>query len=257
MNLDDITVVIPVFNEEPNLPRTLERLRWARRVILVDSFSTDGTADIAGRFPNVEVVDREYVDQTTKWTQGTEMAETPWVLGLDADYVLGQGFEDELRSLVTGDEVDAWHARFRYCVNGHPLRGTLYPPRAVLFRKSRCHFVQDGHTQVLVVQGGEKLLQTPIDHDDRKPLTRWFASQDHCARQEADKLSTAAPATLRIQDRVRQWLVVAPVATLFYCLFAKGLILDGWHGWFYTWQRVLAEIMLSIRLLERKVQPRG
>jgi hypothetical protein len=44
--------------------------------------------------------------------------------------------------------------------------------------------------------------------------------------------------------------VIAPIVILFYCLILKGGILDGWAGWYYAWQRTLAEILLAIRLIE-------
>lgn len=255
MNLHDITPVIAVYNEGPNLRRCLERLVWATQVVVVDSGSTDDTLAIAASFPNTRVVQHVYVDHTTKWNFGVGEAATRWILSLDADYVLCAGFEDELRAL---DEAaaDAWFCRFHYCVNGFPLRAALYPPRAVLFRKDRCVYFQDGHTQLLRIPGASAFLQTAMLHDDRKPLSRWFVSQDHCARLEAEKLAAADPGSLRWQDRTRKMLVVAPILTFFYCLFVKRLILDGWRGWFYTWQRVLAEVMLSLRLLEAKCLPR-
>jgi glycosyltransferase involved in cell wall biosynthesis len=254
MNLDDISVVVPPSNEAPNLARTLSRVAWAPTVILVDSHSTDGTPRIAGEFPNTQLVQRDYVDMSTKWTQGCSLASTDWVLALDADFVLQEGFDDELRRLQPAPEIDAYHARFAYCINGRRLRGTLYPPRAVLFRRRSCHFIQDGHTQLLVVPGATAMLKTEIDHDDRKPLTRWFSSQDHCAKQEAEKLE-AHTGPLRMQDWLRKKIIIAPAATAAYCLVFKGLAFDGWPGLFYTSQRVLAELMLSLRLLERKISP--
>ncbi len=50
MKLEDITPLILTWNEEPNLRRCLERLRWAARIVVVDSGSTDGTRG-GGRRP--------------------------------------------------------------------------------------------------------------------------------------------------------------------------------------------------------------
>jgi hypothetical protein len=95
-------------------------------------------------------------------------------------------------------------------------------------------------------------LKSPIHHDDRKPLTRWFWAQDRYALLEAEKLATADPATLRLQDKLRLNVIYAPLVTLVYTLVVRGVILDGWRGWFYAFQRMAAEVMLSLRLLERK-----
>ncbi len=251
--LENITPLVLTYNEEPNIARSLERLRWARRVVVVDSQSMDRTVPLAAGFPNVELHSRPFDNHTAQWNFGVGLAATEWVLSLDADYILDDAFVAELRALQPADDIDAYDAPFRYCLAGRRLRGSLYPPRAVLFRKSRCRYVADGHTQLLDVPGKRLPLVSPIDHDDRKSLSRWFASQDKYAVLEAEKLSNAKPSELRLQDRLRLMLVPAPLVVLFYTLFVKGLILDGWHGWYYTLQRVTAEVMLSMRLVDRQL----
>jgi len=69
-------------------------------------------------------------------------------------------------------------------------------------------------------------------------------------RLESDKLSETAWNELGWADRIRKMRLVAPVAILFYCLFVKGAILDGRAGLYYTFQRVLAELLLSLYLFE-------
>src|SRR6266566_8588368 len=58
-------------------------------------------------------------------------------------------------------------------------------------------------------------------------------------------------------DRLRRWVVPAPFLVFFYTLFVKGLILDGWPGWYYVLQRTLAETVLSLRLMEARLGVRG
>lgn len=256
MQLDHVTPLILTWNEEANLWRCLERLSWAREVVVLDSGSTDGTAAIAAEFPNARVLVRPFDDHTTQWNFGVDATGSPWVLSLDCDYVLGAGFEQELASLPESEGVDAYHASFRYLIFGKTLRRCLYPPRAVLFRKDRCRYVPDGHTQLLQVDAARTgQLSTRIDHDDRKALTRWFSSQDKYAKLEAEKLLALPSAELSVQDRIRRTMILGPMLVFFYTLLARQAVLDGWAGWFYTFQRTLAEIMLSLRLLERKLSP--
>ncbi len=255
MDLTAITPLILTWNEAPNLARCLAGLTWAQRVLVLDSDSTDATAKIARGFSNVDLVVRPFDDHTTQWNFGIAQATTPWVLSLDADYVLSNDFEACLRTLEPADDQSAFYAGFRYCIFGEPLRSTLYPPRAVLFRADRCRYEKDGHTQLLAIQGGSGKLRALINHDDRKPLSRWLSSQDKYARLEAEKLlNLPADASLSLQDRLRRWIVPAPFVALVYCLFAKGLVLEGWRGWYYTCQRVLAEMILSLHLIEAKLQ---
>ncbi len=257
MMLEHVTPVILTYNEEPNLRRCLGRLGWAAEVVIIDSGSTDATARIAAEFPNTRLLVRAFDDHTTQWNFGVDAVTTAWVLALDADYVLGAGFEKELTLLKSGADTDAFFAAFRYLIDGAPLRASLYPPRAVLFRKDRCRYENDGHTQLLHIPGSSGQMKTHIDHDDRKPLSRWIASQDKYAKLEADKLMSLPPSALRLQDRIRRTMVLGPVVVFFYTLLARGALLDGWRGWYYTFQRVTAEIMLSLRLLERRMKHEG
>jgi glycosyltransferase involved in cell wall biosynthesis len=253
MKLEDITPLILTYNEEPNLSRTLSRLAWAREVVVLDSASTDATREIAAQFPNVRFEVRAFDDHTTQWNFGVDACRSDWVLALDADYVLGIGFEEELKQLDGAE--NAYDAGFRYLIFGQALRGSLYPPRAVLFARSCCRYVQDGHTQLLQIKGTLGHLKTKIDHDDRKPLTRWFSSQDKYAHLEAEKLAAADPGKLRMQDKLRRSMWAAVPASLIYTLFIKGTLWDGWHGWYYALQRALAEMMLALRLIERRFKP--
>ena len=62
---------------------------------------------------------------------------TPWVLSLDADYELSDDFVTELQSLAPAATTGGYRAKFIYRIYGRPLRGTLYPPRTVLYEKTR------------------------------------------------------------------------------------------------------------------------
>lgn len=252
--LHSITPLILTYNEAPNLRRTLERLTWAKEIVIVDSFSTDETLAIAREFQQVRVVQRRFDAHTDQWNFGVDQIRTRWVLALDADYVLPPEFEAELNSFHPDDSASAGYARFRFCVFGRPLRGTLYPPRAVLFRRGRCRYVKDGHTQRLQINGQSFFLKSFVDHDDRKPLTHWLWAQDRYAILEAAKLEAARPGELGWPDRIRKKIVLAPALVFFYTLFGQRLILDGWPGWFYVWQRTLAEMVLALRLTEMKLK---
>ena len=251
--LADITPVILTWNEAPNLGRTLDALRWAREVVVVDSFSTDTTPDIAAGFPNVRLVRRAFDCHANQWNYAiceTGIA-TPWTLALDADYVLTPGIVEEIGRLEPDGDVSGYRSRFLYCVFGVPLRGSAYPPVVTLFRTGRALYEQDGHTQRLRIAGRIRDLAQPILHDDRKPFSRWLESQRRYTELEAAKLASARAADLPVQDRLRKCIVLAPPVMLFYCLFVKGNVLDGRRGLYYAFQRTIAETMLSIRLLRR------
>lgn len=251
--LDQITPLVLTLNESPNISRTLSHLSWAKRVVVVDSFSDDDTAMIAKAFPNVVLLLRRFDSHASQWNFGLHDTgiDTEWVLALDADYMLTEAIVQEISLLRPSEEICGYQAAFKYCINGKPLRGTLYPPTTVLYRKGRTSYVQDGHTQRARLQGKVLRLNALVLHDDRKSLDRWISSQIRYMKLEADKLSSTPIGKLSLADQVRRMVLIAPLAAFLYCWIARGAIFDGVHGLFYSLQRAVAEAILSLYILER------
>ena len=253
--LDQITPVVLTRNEAANIGRTLERLSWARDIVVVDSFSTDDTVAIISDFPQARVFPREFDTHTKQWNFGLKETgiTSEWVLALDADYILTPEFVDELK-LLKPDSVNGYRAKFTYCINGRRLRSGVYPTVTVLYRPAAARYIQDGHTQRVAIEGRVETLSSPILHDDRKPLSRWFESQQRYTPMEAIKLLAVNRDELTWIDRIRRWRVVAPVGVLFYCLFVRGGVFDGWPGFYYAFQRMMAELILSLYLLDNDLR---
>ncbi len=251
-----ITPLLLTFNEAPNIKRSLGRLAWAQDIVVLDSGSTDGTREILARQQNVRVFERKFTTHAEQWNFGLEQTgiRTDWVLALDADYVLSEPLLEELTRLAENPEINGYLTSFEYCVNGKPLRGAAYPPVVTLYRRAGARYVQDGHTQRLQIGGKVQALSGRILHDDRKPLGQWLAAQARYMKLEAEKLSTAPSGELGLADRLRRMIVVAPFVMLLFCLFVRGNIFDGWPGMFYALQRATAEAILSLFLLQRKLE---
>jgi len=257
--LDRITPLILTYDEAPNVERTLGKLGWARRIVVVDSGSTDGTLESLARRPNVAIYRRPFDRHADQWNFALRETaiDTEWVLALDADYVLSDSLVEELRMLESAAGVSGYRARFRYCIFGRPLRCGAYPPVIVLFRRESAEYVQDGHTQRVRVQGAIENLRATIDHDDRKPLARWLESQRKYAILEADHLESAAPGALGRVDRLRLWALAVPPMMFVYTYFWKRGFLDGWAGFLYAAQRTYAELLLAIELVDRRLRRRA
>ena len=253
--LDQITPLILTYNEAPNIVRSLQRLGWARDIVVVDSFSTDATIQLAKQFPNVRVFQRPFDTHAQQWSFGLEQTEikTPWVLALDADYILTDEFIQEIDCLDPKSGPSGFAARFIYCLQGKPLRSGIYPPVTVLYRHHCSRYEQDGHTQRVRVEGEIQNLRSRVLHDDRKPLRHWLKAQARYAELEAQKLCSVRPEHLKPTDRMRRWIVVAPPAMLLYCLIVRVGLLDGWAGLHYAFERTIAETMLSLYLIDRKI----
>jgi glycosyltransferase involved in cell wall biosynthesis len=250
-----LTALVLTYNEQENIRRNLEALVWVPKVIVVDSFSTDQTLEIARSFPNVQIIQRVFDTHANQWNAGLDRIDTEWALTLDADYVLTAELQEEIKKLEPASEMALYWGEFNYCIFGRPLRASIYPPRAILFRTKRAQYVDEGHTQQLRIKGKLAKFNGKVWHDDRKPLNRWFLSQDRYSDIEAMYLQGVKREELNRLDRVRKdWLIVTPMVMPFYLLLVRGLIFDGWNGWYYAFQRTVAEMMLALRLLEQKLR---
>lgn len=247
----EITPLILTGDEEVNIGRTLEQLTWAKEVVVIDSMSADATVTIARGFPNVRVVERPFDDLASQWNFGVTQVKSEWVLALDADYFVPVAFTDELRRLDPPPRVSHYFTEFLYAVRGRPLRASLYPPRPVLFRRNSVSHFMDGHTHRARLEGEGGTLHARIIHDDRKPFSRFVQRQRVYMRNEAAKIR--AGNKLNLAGRIRKLRVVAPFAVVIHALFAKRLILDGIPGLQYTWERFVAEVILSAELMKRPV----
>ncbi|WP_099237306.1 glycosyltransferase family 2 protein [Synechococcus sp. BDU 130192] len=247
---ESITPLILTYNEAPNIERTLQQLQWASRIVVIDSFSSDTTLEILKFYAQVEVIQREFSSFADQCNFGLAQIQTEWVLSLDADYVLSDDLIQQLKVLQDNPAINGYSVPFKYCVFGKPLRGTLLPRRTVLYRARKATYQEDGHAHRVQIAGKTTLLSGHIYHDDRKSLSRWLWAQDRYMVLEVKKLQKTPLSELGWGDRLRKQKILAPIIIFFYCLILKGGIFDGWHGWYYAFQRVFAETLLSLRLIE-------
>ena len=245
--LSSITPLVISYNEEANLDRTLRALLWAKRVVVLDSGSQDRSHQIATSFSNVEWKVRDFDNHAGQCNYALRnlVGNAPFVLSLDADYVVTSELIEEMASLDPAEHVSAYQVGFRYCINGAALRGTLYPPRVCLYRPERARYHQDGHTQRILVDGEIRQLRAKLLHDDRKPQAEFRQRQRRYAAMEAQLIRSKTWQQLDWRKRVRRLLVVAPWLVPAYVLFIQGLVLDGRNGWRYAYERFVAEYEIA------------
>lgn len=124
-------------NEEANLPRTLESVRWADEIILVDSGSTDRTIEIAQSF-GAKTSYHTFGGHGEQKNVALDLCTCDWILLLDADEALSLGLQQEIRGLLSGEpRFDAYWIPRRNLIFGRWMRhGGFYPDRKLrLFKR--------------------------------------------------------------------------------------------------------------------------
>jgi len=248
----NITPVILTFNEESNIEATLTSLRWASRVVVLDSGSTDQTEQIARSFENVDWLVRTFDTHRAQWQHaihGTSIT-TVYVLALDADMRPGVGFQDELSVFLERKEFAGASIAFDYRTLGRGLMGSIYPAQVRLFRHDRVSIDQHGHTQVVEVNGPVCTFRSRLIHEDRKPMSRWLSNQMKYASLEAIRIKRAPKRNLK--DCLRM-AGISPAIWGVYAYARAGGPFRPSASRAYAYERIIFESILA-RLLTEEVE---
>jgi len=257
-----LSVIIPVRNEARNLPRCLESLRGAGEIYVIDSGSTDETADIARSF-NAKVVQFHYHGGWPKkrqWAMDTLPLAYDWILLLDADEVLTPESAEEIRQAVRDPSYDGYYFVLRMYFLGRVLRhgDASFYTSVRLFRRGKgrfeCRF-KDQDTSMcdmevherVVVDGRTAKLQNSLVHHNVNSLSRYILKHDEYSNWETrawlageSGYRDLPPSLFGTQAQRRRWLkknyLLLPGSPLFFFLykyFFRLGFLDGPPGLIY------------------------
>ncbi len=194
-----LTILIAAKNESVNLPRCLDALGPARHIVVLDSHSTDATAEIALAH-GAEVVQFDYhggYPKKRQWALDQLTITTPWVFFLDADEVVPEALWAEIAAVVRQpDACDAYLIRKGFHFFGRRMRYGGFSHMAVLLLRTGKgrfeHLFDDAadsldmeiHERV-VVQGRIGRLRTPLIHEDFKGLEAYITRHNKYSTWEA------------------------------------------------------------------------
>src|SRR5579864_2897841 len=187
-----VSVIIPVRNEARNLPRCLESLRGAGEVYVIDSGSTDETAEIARSY-GAKVVQFHYPGGWPKkrqWAMDTLPLAFDWILLLDADESLTPELVEEIRGAVRDAEISGYYIALRMHFLGRILRhGDTALWKLSLLRRGQGHYEcrlkeqdrsmadMEVHEHV-IVEGKTGKLKCALLHYNVNSLSRYIEKHD-------------------------------------------------------------------------------
>ena len=232
----------------------MSHLAWAKDIVVVDSGSTDRTLAVLATFNRVRVFHRRFDTHANQWRYAIENTQiaTDWILRLDADYQVSDALIAELALLDCECACECLSHLIRLCRSGSPAFIVALSSRTRFCCAGAVSQCQDkGHTEVWDVSGPIVTLSARIVHDDWKPTGQWLIGQARYMQRELDWIYKGKGGWVR-WFRLRPPLM--PIAVFLYCLFGRGLLLNGRSGIFYALQRMVAEAVLSLMVLEERLR---
>lgn len=273
-----VSVVVLTSNEELNLAGCLESVRWAAEVFVVDSLSTDRTAEIAQDFgarfyPHAF----EGYARQRNWALDHLPFTCEWVLMLDADERVPQPLAEEIRGVVgqeSGSCAGYYMARRFFFLGRWLKHGGLYPTWLLrLFKRGVARVEERPVNEHVILNGPAGYLTQPFDHRDQQPLSNWITKQSRYADLEAEEYlaekyqagfaSSIPPRRDGSQAERKRWiklrlwnrlpLLVRPFLFFLRNYFFKAGFLDGRQGFIYHvlwsfWVRFL----IDVKIIERQ-----
>ncbi|MGF7081425.1 glycosyltransferase family 2 protein [Mucilaginibacter sp. UYCu711] len=199
----DLTIAIPVKNEEVNLPGCLDSIGkdFVKKVVIIDSGSTDNTKTIAKQY-NVEIVDFEWDGKFPKkrnWYLRNHTPVTKWVLFLDADEYLTPEFKSELVSVLKKDDKVGYWLNYTIYFLGQKLKGGYPLKKLALFQVNAGEYekIDEDRWSNLdmeihehpIITGPLGVINAKIDHRDFRGLAHYIEKHNEYAFWEAERFT--------------------------------------------------------------------
>lgn len=252
----DLTIVLPVKNEEKNLPGCLAAIGkdFARYIVLIDSGSTDKTIAIARDF-GVEVVNFNWDGKFPKkrnWYLRNHRPTTKWVLFLDADEFLTNSFKTELRkTLVTSNKSGYW-LNYTIYFMGKVLKGGYPLRKLALFQVGAGEYEridEEGWSKLdmeihehPILEGEIGVIKSKIDHQDFRGVSHYITKHNDYSNWEAARFLKAIndpniSGNWTIKQRFKYWIMgtvlIGPVYFAGSFIFLGGFR-DGARGFAFA-----------------------
>lgn len=272
-----VSVFVQTLNEEENLPRCLRSVAWSDDIVVLDSFSTDRTEEIARR-AGARFFQRRYDGRASNqnWAVENIAFRHPWVYYSDADEVVTGELAREIGT-VTGDHTRpevAYRVRFKNILFGRWIkRSSMYPswiPR--LWKPDKIRWQREANP-VATIDGPVGHLRSHFVHYSySKGLSAWFAKHNKYSDHEAEE-------TIRELDDGRiNWkglvckdprrkrtalkhlsfrLPCRPLLKFIYLSVLRGGFLEGRAGLTHCVLQSVYEYMICVKVNELRRRQKG
>lgn len=269
------SVLLLTLNEETNLPRCLEALSWCDDIVVLDSFSNDGTLAIA-QASGARIVQRSFDNfaMQRNFAQENIQFRHDWILHLDADEVVTPELVAAIRRTMESSALDAYRIPSKTMFRGRWLRFSgMYPTYQVrLTRLGAFSFRQVGHGQKEDIHPDRiGTINEPYLHFAfSRGLDEWFEKHNRYSRAEALD-GVAIRSSIRWLDlftgdsyrrrqalrSLSQRLPFRPLLRFLYMFVIRGGFLEGREGLSYCLLLATYELMITEKTCEARRRAAG
>lgn len=187
----DLSVVILTYNEAVHIERCIESARRVSdKIYVVDSYSTDGTQELA-RNAGAAVVEHDYVNQAQQmqWAIENLGLESEWVMRMDADEYLTNRLVEEIKERLSllPAEVTGVYLPFDVIFQGKNVKhGRLRAPKILrIWRRGKAYMEQRWMDERMVLTEGSAVAFKGrfVDHN-LNSLSWWTAKHNNYSNRE-------------------------------------------------------------------------
>lgn len=245
-----ISAVINTFNEERNIRRVIESVKWANEIVVCDMQSDDQTAKIAkGLGANIILHKRSrYVEPARNFAISKASGE--WILVLDADEQVPESLKGRLIEIASKmDQIDYVRIPRKNFIFGKWMQASMWWPDLNIrfFRKGKVKWGDKIHSSPEVSGLG---LDLPADekwaivHHNYQTITQFLERMNRYTDIQAEELKKAG-----YQFDWRD-LFEKPLNEFLSRFFASHGYKDGWHGLALSFLQALSFLVVYLKLWE-------
>lgn len=244
-----VSAIVTTFNEEANIAGCIESLLWCDEILVVDSFSTDRTPEIARRYDKVTFVQRTYYGSASQKNWAMDQVHHDWILIFDADERCTPALQREMETLLAeGPKSDAYTITRRCYFLDKVIRFSGWQNDRVvrLVRKGTARYPNRRVHADMITDGPAPILKNPMIHymvetlDEYIPrilkYSFWGAAQAWRDGKRSGYLQVCGRSTWRFfRTYILQGGIFDGMHGLVFCMlqafgtYMKWSILWGWH----------------------------
>jgi glycosyltransferase involved in cell wall biosynthesis len=222
----DLSVVIITKNEEQNIARCLESVKWADEIIVIDDHSTDRTLEIAGRY-GAQVHSLPWRGYGHAKREGVKRARGNWILSVDADEEVSSELADEIRHILSnGTPYAGFYLPRKTNFLGRWIYNSGWYPDPVLrlFQKKQGNFSEAAVHEKVLLDGNVGILKSDLRHYSDPNLEHYL--------EKFNRYTTLGAEAAYREGKKSRWFDIVirpPVAFIKHYISKKGFR-DGFEG---------------------------